>query len=363
MDDDVLNVESVSKQFGSETALRDVDLSLRDDEILTLVGPSGCGKTTALRVIAGLERPDTGTVRLRGDTVTGPDTFVPPERRNVGLVFQDLALFPHMTVAENVAFGLGETDGDETNSDRLNEILGLVGLCPYRDRYPEELSGGQKQRVALARSLVVRPDVLLMDEPFSNLDKGLRERLRRDVREILKQSQIPTLFVTHDQEEAIFLGDRMAVMSEGAVKQVDEPEVVVTRPDNRFVAEFLGPTEFLDARKTEKGIETDIQTLPEAMVTSPTDDEFDLMVRGDDVRIDPADNGEADGVIEGAEFLGGFFRYKIRLNSGQIIYSLVTHADRFGVDTPVNVTLDPGHELRGFNRNGDSGTQTHAETG
>jgi len=176
MSDTVLNVTGISRAFGSEQAVEDLHLTLRDDEILTLIGPSGCGKTTAMRIIAGLETTDEGTVELNGETVTGNDVFVPPEQRNVGFVFQDLALFPHMTVRENVAFGLDDADDPD---ERVNDILELVGLSSYRDRYPNDLSGGQQQRVALARSLVVRPSVLLMDEPFNNLDNELRERLRR----------------------------------------------------------------------------------------------------------------------------------------------------------------------------------------
>ncbi len=346
MTDHVLDVKNVSKQYSSDRALDGFDLRLRDAEILTLIGPSGCGKTTALRVIAGLETPDAGEVILQGRTVTGGDTFVPPEQRTVGFVFQDLALFPHMTVLDNIAFGLpGDTHNRE---ERLNETLDLVGLNDLRDRYPNELSGGQKQRVALARSLVVRPSVLLMDEPFSNLDKGLRERLRQDVREILQECNIPTLFVTHHQEEAISLGDRTAVMLDGAVEQVGTPEQLVVDPDSRFVAEFLGPTEFLPARKTDSGIETEVQTLPEHRVDTPEANRFDLMLRADDVQIETAENGDGDGVVEDAEFLGGHFRYRIRLSSGSHVYSLLNHSEQLRPDTPVNVRLAPGHQLVGF---------------
>jgi iron(III) transport system ATP-binding protein len=346
MSDTVLNVTGISRAFGSEQAVEDLHLTLRDDEILTLIGPSGCGKTTAMRIIAGLETPDEGTVELNGETVTGNDVFVPPEQRNVGFVFQDLALFPHMTVRENVAFGL-DADADDPD-ERGNDILELVGLSSYRDRYPNDLSGGQQQRVALARSLVVRPSVLLMDEPFNNLDNELRERLRRDVREILKERQIPTLFVTHHQEEAISLGDRTAVMSEGSIEQVGRPEDVVIQPGSRFVAEFLGPTEFLPARKTADGIETEVQTLPADMVDTPGTEDFDLMIRADDIQIEPTQNGNADGVVEDAQFLGGLFRYKIRLSSGRHVYSLLNHSEQLRPDTPVKVELDPGHQLVGF---------------
>ncbi len=346
MTEHVLDVRGVTKQFEDEQALRDFNLSLRDQEILTLIGPSGCGKTTALRIIAGLEKPDEGTVLIEDRTVTGSGVFEPPEDRNVGFVFQDLALFPHLSVSENVAFGLSGNGTEK--EERLNRMLDFVGLSEYRERHPDELSGGQKQRVALARSLITRPSILLLDEPFSNIDKELRERLRHEVRDILKELDIPTLFVTHHQEEAIFLGDRTAVMSEGHVVQVDQPEELVLNPSSRFVAEFLGPTEFLSARKTPRGIETEIQTLPPEMVDAPETDPFDLMIRADDVRIEVTENEEADGVVEDGEFLGGLFRYKIRLNSGQCVYSLRNHAEQIRPDTRVRVHLDPGHQLVGF---------------
>ncbi len=342
----ILEMQDVSKRFGSEQALRNLDLTLRDGEVLTLIGPSGCGKTTALRVIAGLERPDQGQVKLRGKTVNDNGTFVPPEERNVGFVFQDLALFPHLTVEENIDYGL--ENGHENRQQQIDETLELVGLESKRSAYPKHLSGGQKQRVALARSLVVRPSVLLMDEPFSNLDKELRNRLRRDVRRILRESETPTIFVTHHQEEAIFLGDRTAVMCDGAIEQVGEPENVVVSPDCRFVAEFLGPTEFLPAERTEQGYETEIQTLSPEMVDSPEKDSFDLMVRADDISIRPVQNGNADGVVEDAEFLGGLFRYKVRLESGRRIFSLLNHSERIAPNTPVEVRVEPGHELVGF---------------
>lgn len=349
MTDTVLEMQGVSKRYGSEQALRNFNLSLNDNEIMTLIGPSGCGKTTALRIIAGLEDADEGTVELQDTTVNGGGTLVPPEQRDVGFVFQDLALFPHMTVAENVAFGL--SDRTENVSGRVNDILGFVGLGAFRHRYPDELSGGQKQRVALARSLVTKPSVLLMDEPFSNLDKSLRDRLRHEVRDILKESGIPTLFVTHDQEEAIFLGDRTAVMSgDGSVDQVNRPEEVVVHPETRFVAEFLGPTEFLPARRTDEGIETEVQTLPASMVDVPEPEDFDLMVRADDINVEVTENGDADGKVEDAEFLGGLFRYKIRLDSGRCVYSLLNHSEQLTKNTPVKVNLDPGHKLVGFER-------------
>lgn len=346
MSDTLLRIEGLTKNYESETALQDVSLNLNDDEIMTMIGPSGCGKTTLLRIIAGLERPDSGRVILDGTVVSDRDNFVAPETRDVGFVFQDLALFPHLTVTENVAFGLNKSLSETTQT--VNEMLELVGLSDYGDRYPNDLSGGQKQRVALARSLGTEPSLLLMDEPFSNLDKELHQRLRKDVLEILKRVEIPTLFVTHDQEDALFLGDTTAVMSTATIEQIDKPQTLVTHPTNRFVAEFLGPTEFVSAERTNGTIKTEFDTLPADQVNGFNQREFQLMVRGDDIRIEPVDKSEQDGVIENAEFLGAFFRYKIRLNSGNYVYSLLNHSNLLSDGTPVCVQIEPGHSLMGF---------------
>lgn len=353
MSDAVLEVENVTMRYnpGDDPAVRDVRLVLREGEMLTLVGPSGCGKTTLLRLIAGFERPETGRIVLHGDLLSTPDHLVPPERRNVGMVFQDLALFPHMTVRENVAFGI---KGRENQKHRMNEVLELVGLSGKKDRYPGDLSGGQQQRVALARSLVVQPDVLLMDEPFNNLDKKLRRRMRREVQDILQEENIPTLFVTHDQREALHLGNRIGVMHDGAIEQIDRPEQIIIDPASRFVANFLGPTDFLPARQSGKVVETEIGLLPLSQVDTPGGDEFEIMIRSDDLTMEPVNKKEANGVVEKSEFLGGEIRYRIRLSSGNLIHSHLTHNRQLDTGTPVQVQLEPGHKLMGFTRDASS---------
>jgi len=239
-----VTLEGVSKAYGTTDALVDVSLEIRDGEFFTLVGPSGCGKTTTLRLLAGFEEPTAGTIRFGGDDVAG----VPPEDRDVGIVFQNYALFPTMTVAENVAYGLRfrEPPGGGSTEDRVSELLDLVDLTGMGDRDPDALSGGQRQRVALARALAPGPSVLLLDEPMSALDARLRERLRVQVTEIQETLDITTVYVTHDQAEALAISDRVAVVNDGRIEQVADPETVYRQPATRFVAGFVGDNNLLD---------------------------------------------------------------------------------------------------------------------
>ena len=239
-----VELDGVTKRYATTTAVDDVSLFVRRGEFFTLVGPSGCGKTTTLRLIAGFETPDAGAFRFGGEDVTG----VPPEDRDVGIVFQNYALFPHMTVAENVAYGLNFADppGGVSADERVAELLELVDLGGTEERDPTELSGGQQQRVSLARALAPGPDLLLLDEPMSALDARLRERLRRDVRSIQRDLGVTTVYVTHDQAEALAVSDRVAVMNDGRVEQVGEPRALYRRPESRFVAEFLGENNVFD---------------------------------------------------------------------------------------------------------------------
>jgi thiamine transport system ATP-binding protein len=240
-----IHLDDLGKRYGDTTALEGVDLDVADGEFFTLVGPSGCGKTTTLRTVAGFEAPTEGTVRFGDHAMDG----VPPEDRDVGVVFQSYALFPHMTVAENVGYGLRFADppADTTTAERVAQLLDLVDLGGFEDRDPESLSGGQQQRIALARALAPGPEVLLLDEPMSALDARLRERLRRQVRAIQSELDITTVYVTHDQEEALAVSDRLAVMHDGHVEQVGTPREVYRRPATRFVAGFVGENNLFDA--------------------------------------------------------------------------------------------------------------------
>lgn len=238
-----LRLVNLSKRFGKTVAVQDLNLEIQDGEIMTLLGPSGCGKTTTLRCIAGLLRPDEGEIYLGEKRITD----LPPERRGVGLVFQNYALWPHMTVYENLAFGLQLRKIPKAEvRKRIGEALAMVRLSGFEERYPRQLSGGQQQRVALARALVIEPSMLLLDEPLSNLDAQLREEMRFEIRELQKNLGITTVYVTHDQAEALVLSDRIAILHEGRLVQVGSPEDIYNRPSNRFVAGFIGLTSFVE---------------------------------------------------------------------------------------------------------------------
>lgn len=237
-----ITAEGIVKRFDGPDVLREVSLDVAPGEMLALLGPSGCGKTTLLRSIAGLERVDAGTIEIDGRVVTAPGRHVAPQDRRIGMVFQDWALFPHLTVGDNVGYGLSRT---ERRSGRIDEALSLVGLDGLADRMPSTLSGGQQQRVALARALAPRPTALLLDEPFSNLDTSLRVQIRSEVHRLLAELGITTVFVTHDQEEAFVLGDRVAVMHGGVIEQHDTPASIYEMPTTRWVAEFVGEANLL----------------------------------------------------------------------------------------------------------------------
>ena len=243
-----VEIRGLTKRFGGVTAVDAIDLTIRDGEFLTLLGPSGCGKSTTLAAVAGLDRPDGGSIRV-GSTVFfdgASGTYLPPERRNCGLVFQSYALWPHMTVADNCGFPLKlRRIGGADRKRRVDEALALVEMEPYADRYPHQLSGGQQQRVALARTLVYRPTILLLDEPLSNLDAKLRERARTWLAQLTKKVGLTTIYVTHDQIEALALSDRIAVMREGRIAQLETPRTIYENPGDPFVADFIGSSNFL----------------------------------------------------------------------------------------------------------------------
>ena len=349
-EDVVLELDEVTKLFGPECAVDELSLSVRDGELLTLLGPSGCGKTTTLRMLAGLERPDGGEVRLNGRVIAdGDGTFRKPEHRDVGIVFQDFALFPHLTVAENVAFGLQDRD-DAATSERVDELLELVGLEAQRDSKPAQLSGGQQQRVALARSLAPEPSVILLDEPFSNLDVRLREQMREEVRAILKEAGVTAVSVTHDQEEALSISDRVAVMHEGDVEQAGTPEKVFQHPESRFVASFLGQASFLAGEFAQGAVETALGEFPASMVegltTAYENAEIDLLVRPDDLRATPVEaEGGGNGEVIYRQYMGPSFVYRVRLDSGDVVHCQHNHVTDFELGQRVNVELVADHTI------------------
>jgi iron(III) transport system ATP-binding protein len=341
-------MRDVSKQYGTESAVEDLTLSVRDGELLTLLGPSGCGKTTTLRLLAGLETPTAGSITIAGERVADPSGARPPEERSVGMVFQDFALFPHLTARENVAFGL--TDRSPTASDkRVAELLDLVDLADLADRTPDQLSGGQRQRVALARALAPEPEILLLDEPFSSLDVGLRAEMRAEVRRIIDATGVTAISVTHDQTEALSISDRVAVMADGRLEQVGEPESVFERPATRFVASFLGEPGFLSATVGET-VQTPFETIErDRLVGSPPESgAVDLLVRPDDVAVEPAPAGAGDGTIVQREYNGPTFVYAVDLDDGGRVRARHVHEEEYAVGERVAVTLAADHDLAWF---------------
>ncbi|GAB4581685.1 MAG: ABC transporter ATP-binding protein [Anaerolineales bacterium] len=338
-----VEISHLSKSFnGAAPAVYDLSLTVQKGEILALLGPSGCGKTTTLRMIAGFERPNRGTIQIEGRPVANGTTFVPPEKRGVSLVFQEHALFPHLTAFENVLFGLKK---DEESRKQVAFYLRLVGLEHLANRYPHELSGGERQRVALARAMAPQPVLILFDEPFSNLDADRRARIREEVRAILKTSGSTAIFVTHDQEEALFMGDRLAVLNEGRLEQVGTPEEIFHRPATRFVAEFMGNTDFLPGEVVEGGIQTEIGLFPQP-APLPVGTPVEIALRFDDVMFAP-EAGEKS-IVLARYFKGAYNIYRLRLPSGRLIHAMQPHTRQIRPGTPVRVFLEPGHALACF---------------
>jgi iron(III) transport system ATP-binding protein len=304
-------VDGVSKRFGGVVAVRDAHLCVDRGEIVALLGPSGCGKTTLLRLIAGFEEPDGGRVEIDGAPVAGAGSWVPPERRRVGMVFQDYALFPQLTVAANVGFGLPRRQ----RAGRLSELLSLVGLEGFEHRYPHELSGGQQQRVALARALAPNPRLVLLDEPWSNIDPHLRSLLRGEIAAILRDVGVTGVLVTHDREEAFSIADRVALMREGTVVQEGTPEELYLAPRDRWAAEFVGAGNFLPGRIDHGVVETLLGRLPHA--ANGDTGVVEVLVRPEqlELELDPA--GAAEVVAR--EFRGHDVFYRLRLDGLELV--------------------------------------------
>ena len=333
---------SLTKNFGRTPAVQGINLEVEEGGFLALLGPSGCGKTTLLRLIAGFEMPDRGTVAVGGRIVSSRGIFVPPEKRRVGIVFQDYALFTHLDVTANIAYGLAKGGN---RRERVQEMLSLVGLTRFEHRMPHELSGGEQQRVALARALAPGPEVLLLDEPFSNLDADLRARIRVEVKDILACAGATVIFVTHDQEEAFFMGDRVGVMNAGQLEQIDTPEAIFHRPATPFVAQFVGIADFLAGEVQDGAIATELGRLP-LRQELPDGTKMKVMVRPDFIDIRPAANGE--GVIVDRVFQGINYLYRVQLSSGATIQCQQHHNRAYPVNTRVTIKINPGHNLAYF---------------
>ncbi|HEU4514100.1 MAG TPA: ABC transporter ATP-binding protein [Nocardioidaceae bacterium] len=334
-----LVLEGVTKRYGSTVAVDSIDLIAAPGELVTLIGPSGCGKSTTLRLVAGLDRPDGGTIRIAGDVVADGRHFQEPEHRRVGLVFQDHALFPHLTVAQNVAFGLNKM-GRAERTARVGEVLDLVRLSHLAGRYPHELSGGEQQRVALARALAPRPAVVLMDEPFSSLDESLRAQVRADTVAVLRETGTTGMLVTHDQTEALSIGDRVIVMKGGHVEQADTPERVFEQPATRFVASFMGDADFLPAHVHDALLTCEIGVVSTIPGWAACDVDVDVVLRPHEVAL-TLDPGSPAHVVA-VEYHGAFVLHTVELASGQRVRSWQPHAVRHPVGTAVAVTVVPG---------------------
>jgi iron(III) transport system ATP-binding protein len=308
-----VRLHDVSKAFGPVEAVREVSLEIDRGELVAVLGPSGCGKTTLLRTIAGFERPDAGRVVVSGEVVAGPDRFLPPERRRIGMVFQDYALFPHLTVTANVSFGLSDRPREQREA-LTRRTLELVGLQHKSNRHPHELSGGERQRVALARALAPEPELVLLDEPFASLDASLRAGLRREVELILRDAEATALLVTHDQEEALSLADRVAVMREGRIVQVGPPEDVYVRPASRWAAQFVGEVNVLAGVAHGSGVETELGTFD---LRAPASGTVHVAVRPEQLELRADHDGNAEVVAR--EFRGHDVLYRLRHEGGRVV--------------------------------------------
>lgn len=347
----ILRLNAVTRQFSPNLppAVSAVSLVLYPGDLLSLLGPSGCGKTTLLRLIAGFEQPQSGTIEIGQHCVAGPQDWIPPEKRGVGMVFQDYALFPHLTIGQNIAFGLTGKP-KLAIQQRVQETIALVGLDGLDDRYPHQLSGGQQQRVALARALAPHPFLVLLDEPLSNLDVQVRLRLRQEIRDILKAAGTSAVFVTHDQEEALSISDVVAVMRQGSLEQSDTPEILYREPASRFVAEFVTQANFLVAHRRDNQWETPLGSIAADQIVLAktgcnsidrldTVDTLELMLRQEDLQLKPEGHegiGVGIATLCDRQFLGREYRYTVQLASGQ----------RLAVRTPVENPVPIGATVR-----------------
>jgi iron(III) transport system ATP-binding protein len=347
----ILELRSVSCAYDPHRpAIRDISFSAREGEILCLLGPSGCGKTTILRAIAGFEPVRSGEIFLSGRRVSSSSEMIPTEERRVGMVFQEYALFPHLRVADNIAFGLHHLSrADRTN--QVQEMLRLTGLEGLERRYPHELSGGQQQRVALSRALVRNPVVLLLDEPFSNLDPDMASRMRQEVHALLRRMKTMTILVTHDHDEAFAMADRIAVLNHGVLEQIDSPELIYHVPSTPFVADFVGQADFIPGTISHSLVHTELGEFPNT-IEGKDGTAVVVMIRPDDIHLVPTEG--APSRILSRQFHGSENLYTVSLPSGQLVHSSQGSTSVYQTGTTVELRVMATHTVL-FRREESSG--------
>lgn len=337
-----LSLDNITVGYEKTPIVHNVNFQLKPGQIGCLLGPSGCGKSTLLRAIAGFEPLLKGSISMEGKTISNTNTLLEPEKRNIGLVFQDLALFPHLTIGENIEFGIKKW-ARQDRQNRVKQLLALVGLENMQDRYPHSLSGGQQQRIALARTIAPKPTLLLMDEPFSGLDASMREELLPEVREILLQENMSALLVTHDQLEAFAMADIVAVMNKGTIMQCDTAFNIYHKPNNRFIGDFIGKGDYLPGVILDKHSSES----PLGILSTKNEHGFtvghpvEILVRPDDVLHN--DDSESQAEIISKQFRGSHFLYRVKLDSGYLLYCFASSHHNHNIGESIGITVDLDH--------------------
>lgn len=333
-----VTISGVTKSYGNVTVLQEFNQKFEDGEFITLLGPSGCGKTTMLRLIAGFEKPTTGEIYIGDRLVSGNNSFIPPEKREIGMVFQSYAVWPHMNVFDNIAYPLKIKKIPKSEiEEKVNKALKIVHLDQYRERFPSELSGGQQQRVALGRALVAQPEILLLDEPLSNLDAKLREEMRYEIKEITKKLKITVIYVTHDQIEAMTMSDRIVLINKGEIQQVGTPQEIYSKPENRFVANFVGKVDFIKGKVKEDGnILLEGEGNQQLPYKNSLKGDVIVAIRPENVIL--SEDGEISGKVFSKFYLGDYNDLRVKIGNKNIL-RVLARASTYE-------TLEIGEEIR-----------------